>query len=217
MSYLGLETIRRGNSADCIKDIFTIIFPEAKMVADVTYGTGRFWKWDHKLDIVGFDIEPQMEGVIKADYRRIPLSPKSVDVLCLDPPFLWTPGLNRIMGTKRFFTGSEPVTADKRKWSKEEIVKPTSYQDLLAHTWIVMEQAKAVARQGVILKGQNLIDNKPLWWTYDVMKLGEELGYGRPFDMLLQHSTAHRMKDPRWKQQKHFRRAHCYYVCYRLL
>ena len=124
-------------------------------------------------------------------------------------------GINRIIGTKRFFMGSEPIETEYRKWSKEEIKKPTGPADLLNHTRTVMEQATQISRQGLIIKGQDLIVSKPDWWSYHVYNLGIELGLGEPAEILIQHSKAHRMADKRWKNQYHFRRAHCIYLCYK--
>lgn len=215
MAYLGLETIRRGKSSACVQDIFTLHFPNAHDVLDVTYGKGRFWDWDHQLAVTGCDIDPQSPAITHCDYRELPFDPQQFDVLCFDPPFIFTPGINRIIGTKRFFLGAENVEAADRTHARAELAKPANPADLMAHTRRVIEQAKVIARQGLIIKGQDLIVNKADWWSYNTMKAAEELGIGLPADILIQHSPAHRMADPRWKNQYHFRRAHCLYLIWK--
>jgi len=214
VAYLGLESVRVGDSAQCVNDIFTLHFPTARTVIDCTYGKGRFWDWAHSVKVVGVDIDPQSPATIKADYCHLPFMPASCDVLVFDPPFIFTPGINRIIGTKRFFLGAESLSADKRTRSKQEIKKPKNSAELLQQTEAVLKQ-RNIATQGIVLKGQDLIVNKPDWWSYNVMKLAEQLGMGMPTDILLQHSKAHRMRDPRWQQQYHFRRAHCIYLIYK--
>lgn len=215
MAYLGLETIREGKTAACVQDIFTLCFPQAKSVVDTTYGKGRFWDWPHQLKVYGSDIDPQPGAAVCADYTKLPYQNQSVDVGCFDPPFIFTPGINRIIGTKRFFTGAEPGEAMKRRWSIQEIQKPKGPVDLLAQTEKVVHQLRSITRQGIIIKGQDLIVNKPDWWLFNVMELVRRLGFGMPFDILIQHSKSHRMRDPRWKNQYHFRRSHCFYVVYK--
>lgn len=227
MAYLGLETIRRGKTSQCVQDIFTIHFPNAHDVLDVTYGKGRFWDWDHQLAVTGCDIDPQSPAVTHCDYRELPFDPQQFDVLCFDPPFIFTPGINRIIGTKRFFLGAESRKADfdgadgngarqvKYEAASHELTKPKNPADLLDHTRQVIVQARTIARQGLIIKGQDLIVNKADWWSYNTMRVAVDEGIGLPADMLIQHSPAHRMADPRWKNQYHFRRAHCLYLIWK--
>lgn len=213
--YLGLQTIRRGNTAQCVQDIFQLHFPEAKTVLDCTFGAGRFWKWDHNLKVTGVDIAPLKEGIIQADYRNLPFGAGSVDVMCFDPVFIFTKGIRRVIGTKRFFEGREDVPPEQRTHSNSQLDMPRSPSDLLAHYRRIFEQ-RVIAKQGLILKGQNLIvTTKRDYWLYNVMKLAEEMGMGMPDDYLIQHSPATRMIDPRWKTQRKFRTAECFYLIYR--
>lgn len=217
MAYLGLETIRRGKTAECVKDIFTLHFPDAKRVLDCTYGAGRFWNWDHKLDVVGVDIDPPLPVSVQADYRQLPFEKGSFDVMCFDPPFLFgkSKGLRRIIGTKRFFMGAERTGKEYRTHSKNQIQLPKNPADLLDHYKRIFEQ-RSIALQGIILKGQNLVTGKNRdYWMYNVMKLASDMGMGMPTDYLIQHSPAHRMSDPRWLVQRRFRTAECYYLIYK--
>ena len=216
MAYLGLETIRKGNTSACIQDIFSLHFPTARSALDCTFGKGRFWNWDHNINVTGLDIDPPTDDprVIRANYLDIPFQNGSFDVLCFDPPFIFTRGLRAVIGTKRFFMGAEAESYEGRRWSKEQLTMPRNPTDLLAHYRRIFEQ-RGVATQGLILKGQDLIVSKPDWWSFNVFNLAKEMGLGEPTDILLQHSPASRMRDPRWKNQYHFRRAHCTYLIYK--
>lgn len=214
MAYLGLESIRRGNTAQCVEDIFTLHFPTAKSVLDCTYGAGRFWKWDHRLAVTGVDIDPPAGVDVVADYRNLPFANGTFDVMCFDPPFIFSKGLRRVIGTKRFFMGAEAAAPDVRTHSNHQLHMPRNPTDLLHHYRAIFQQS-GLAKQGLILKGQDLIVNKPDWWCFNVMDMAENMGLGMPADILIQHSPAARMRDPRWKNQYHFRRAHCYYIVYK--
>lgn len=214
MAYLGLETIRRGNTAACVQDIFQLHFPDAKTVLDCTYGAGRFWHWPHNLEVTGVDIDPPGPVGLVADYRHLPFGPGQFDVMCFDPMFIFSKGIRRVIGTKRFFMGAEAGLPEDRQHSTTSLCMPKNPKDLLAHYRRIFEQ-RHIATKGLILKGQDLIVSKPDWWSFHVYELAKEMGLGEPKDILIQHSPASRMKDPRWKNQYHFRRAHCLYLVYK--
>ena len=215
MTYLGLESVRHGNSAACIEDIFRVHFPTAEVVADVTWGRGRFWKRPIKLSdnapdiqVIGLDTDTRGGADIRADYRFVPLKHQTEDVLVLDPPIIFTPGIQRIVGAKRFFLGSEEGV---RFNEDDRVQRPKHPGDLILHTLVVAREARRVARQGMILKGQELIlSGRPLWWVHHVMSC-----IGEPEDMLIQVSPAPRLNDPKWKRQFHFRRRHAIYLVYK--
>lgn len=213
MAYLGLETIRRGSTAACIQDIFQVHFPQARTVLDATYGMGRFWRWParevlgHDLIVTGVDCAPPpcvpipAGGLYQYDYRHLDhlFRPGQFDVLCFDPPFIFTRGLLRLMGTRRAFTGTGG---------------PRNPAELVAHYRRLFEQA-ALARQGLILKGQDLVLRTPDWWSFRIYELARAMGLGEPEDILIQQSPQPRLRDPRWTRQRYFRRSHCLYLIYK--
>lgn len=226
MAYLGLETIRHGTTGACIEDIFQLHFPQATLVADLTWGKGRFWIWPREtqgwgligdrhdpgatfkkiIRVVGLDIEP-IAGCIQSDYLHVPLKDKSVDVVVFDPPFIFTRGVRRITGTKRGFLGAEGAVAK---------AFPHNSMELLQHTLRAFEESRRIARQGMVLKGMDLVVGKDVnWWTFGVMQAVQDSWGLLPYDMLIQVSPAARLKDPRWKNQYHFRRRHVVYLIYR--
>ena len=221
MSYLGLESIRRGNTAQCIQDIFQLHFPGAESALDCTYGAGRFWKWDHEailghpLRITGVDIDPPGPVDVVADYRSLPFPERSFDVMCFDPPFIFSKGLRRVIGTKRFFMGAEAARPEDRTHSGHQLHMPRNPTDLLTHYRRVFEQSN-IARQGLICKGQDLITGTNRdFWSFNVIDMAINMGIGYPSDYLLQMSPAPRMKDPRWRVQKNFRTRHCTYLVWK--
>lgn len=58
---------------------------------DPTYSKGGFYKKIPKPQFC-YDINPQAEGVIQADCRKLPISAASIDSIILDLPFLATTG-----------------------------------------------------------------------------------------------------------------------------
>lgn len=214
--YLGIESVRHGNSGACIEDIFRIHFANARSVADVTFGKGRFWRWPDQTiwtpDVISLDADPRGGARVVADYRFVPLKDQSVDVVVFDPPFIFTPGIRRIVGSKRFFLGSE----ERVRFNEDDrIQRAKNPTELMGHTMSVMREARRVARHGCILKGQDLIVDKPYWWSFATMANIQAWWGMMPEDMLIQVSPAPRLNDPRWKKQYHFRRRHAIYLVYR--
>ena len=217
--YLGITSVVQGNSAACIEPIFRIHFQTAETVLDLTWGKGRFWKWEHNRRIIGCDVDTRGGAQIISNYRAVPFKDQSVDVAVYDPPFIFSPGLRGIVGAKRFFLGS-PEANTERFYAGPKAVNrvqaPRNAKDLEAHTIVAMAEMRRVARLGMILKGQNLItDQHPNWWTYQIIHAGLSLGIGWPEDELLQISPAPRIHDQRWTRQLHFRRVECHYVIWR--
>lgn len=216
MAYLGLESVRHGTTGACIKDIMQLHFSQAEIVADLTWGKGRFWHWPRRDKsegevrlprVIGLEIERLPGLEIQSDYRHIPLKDQSVDVAVFDPPFIFTRGVRRISGTKRGFLGSEGV---------EQIGSPKNSEELRSHTRKVFNEAHRIARNGMVLKGQDLVTGQDVnWWAYQTMYDIEYWHGLLPYDMLIQVSPAARLKDPRWKNQYHFRRRHVLYLVYK--
>src|SRR3990167_2042044 len=75
-------------SVPVVEAIFSLHFPDAKMVLDMTYGKGRFWKWDHPFKVFGIDIAPKDERAHKGDSRHTGILPGKIDVCIIDPPFM---------------------------------------------------------------------------------------------------------------------------------
>jgi len=179
-------------------------------VADLTWGIGRFWKWQPKAEVIAFDADSATSATAIADCRHVPLKDGSVDVAVFDPPFIFTPGLRRIIGTKRFFRGSKDNL----------ILNAKGPADLMSLTESTALEMRRVATRGMILKGQNLVvgtgfGKSVFWWTACVWQtLLARLGL-EPDDELIQVSKAARLHDPRWKNQYHFRRRHAYYLVYK--
>ena len=226
MPYLNLKSVVHGNSAACIEQIFQLHFPEVSVVADITYGRGRFWKWQGGTQpytlpphIVRLDANTTGGAEVQSDYRYVPLKDQSVDVGVFDPPFIFSAGLRGIVGAKRFFLGSPGETKQRfygGPGSDLRVIAPRNALDLRRQTVGAMVEMRRVARQGMILKGQDLIvGTHPNWWSYQVMHDAYTLFGIWPEDMLIQVSPAARLADPRWKQQLHFRRAHAIYLIFK--
>lgn len=213
--YLGIESVVNGTSDNAIDAIFAVHFPDAGPVADLTWGKGRFWNGKAgERPIIGFDIAPHSGCQIGAEYQHVPLRDQSVDVATFDPPFIFSNGILRTMGTSRFFLGDK-VQPDGSRPSQAELARPKNAKELLEHTVVAAMEMRRIARKGMIFKGQDLITNKPNWWSYQVMNALHFVLDMLPADMLIQIGKHKPLRDKRWKKQHHFRRSHSIYLIYK--
>lgn len=83
-----VHSAHTGNNDELFPSIVNLYIPKGSRVADVTYGSGVFWrnvKKDH-YELVASDIATGM------DCRDLPYDDASFDALVLDPPYMHTPG-----------------------------------------------------------------------------------------------------------------------------
>jgi tRNA G10 N-methylase Trm11 len=87
-----------GINADVFPLILELYVSTGATVADVTYGSGAFWRKVDRPDInlLATDLA---EG---ADCRTLPYSDQSIDTVVLDPPYMHTPGQGAHEGHQNF-------------------------------------------------------------------------------------------------------------------
>lgn len=78
---------------EIIKNILALHSKNKRIDCDPTYSKGYFYKnTDIEEPVYKYDINPQMDGVIKADAGKLPFSDCSLSTIMFDPPFLATTG-----------------------------------------------------------------------------------------------------------------------------
>lgn len=77
-----------GKNSDIFPQILKLYVPPGSRVADVTYGTGAFWKnvGPSDYELLTTDLRA---GI---DCRSLPYSDEFLDCVVLDPPYMHTPG-----------------------------------------------------------------------------------------------------------------------------
>ena len=87
------------SQGEIIRNILELHSKSHRIDCDPTYSKGYFYK-DTGIEEpeFKFDINPQKEGVVKANAEQLPLFDCSLDTIIFDPPFLATTGgsLNKV-------------------------------------------------------------------------------------------------------------------------
>ena len=88
------------SQTEILRNILALHVPGGEIDCDPTFSKGGFYR-DGTISPprLRFDIEPQTEGVVRADCRSLPLESNSLRCVVFDPPFLATKGKSLDSGT----------------------------------------------------------------------------------------------------------------------
>ena len=168
---------------------------------DATYGNGSFWKTIPRPKLC-FDIQPQKPEAIEGDSRALPISPKSLNSLVFDPPFL-----TYVKGGRDHKGGNVAMTARfGGYWSYDEL--EDHYRDSISEAYRVLKPLGHL-----VVKCQDIIHNHKMHSThYNTIAWAELEGF-RLADLFVLVAK-HRMPSPQKGQQKHARIFHSYFLVF---
>lgn len=188
-------TAQVGTNADLISDVARLYIRPGDVVTDVTYGKGVFWQ---KVDTSQFTLHATdllRDGV---DLRDLPYADASVNVVVLDPPYIYNPKDTvkssistpyRVNQTGLGLTTIDAVVA--------------LYQDGI-------REAHRVLKPGgrLLVKCQDqIMSGKQRWVHVELYDFARSFGYyGRDLFVLVQKTRP----AIRWPHQKHARKNHSY-------
>lgn len=183
-----------GKNDILVAEAARLFIPDGAVVADVTYGKGGFWK---RIDTARFELRPTdlMTGV---DFRALPYEADSIDVLVLDPPYIYNPKAT----VKESISGSYQINGSQPNFATTDAVIDM-YEDGMR------EAARVLRPDGILmLKCQDGIESgKPRWNHITLAHIGTSLGFViRDLFVLVQPSRP----TIRWPHQLHARKNHSY-------
>jgi hypothetical protein len=191
-------TAKQSNNDELFADIVSLYVKECAEILDATYGLGNFWKL---IDVSKYRLirnDLYKDGLeMKVDFRNLPLSDDSLDVVVLDPPYAQH-------GTPMKASIAEPYGCDCRGPKSEKEVLEW-YRDGAA-------ESNRVLRDGglLILKTQDSIESgKQVWKHAELLNLPGFLC--EDLFVLVQKA----IPAARWSHQKHARKNHSYFLVHR--
>jgi hypothetical protein len=101
-------TAHTGTNADLIAEVCRLYAPPGSLVADATWGQGRFWrKAPGGVTLIGSDLHPGPGARLLADFCQLPYQDGALDVVVLDPPYAHNAGTRHAARADRYqATGS---------------------------------------------------------------------------------------------------------------
>jgi hypothetical protein len=179
-----------GKNDVLLKAISDLYFHDGDNIADVTYGKGAFWK-KTDLSIYNFKGTDLKTGI---DFRKLPYSNASQDIVVLDPPYAHTPG---------------KMMVDKT-YNNEATTKGMYHKDIINLYKDGMTEAGRVLKIGgyLLVKCQDEIESSKQKWSHiELYQIALDLDfYAKDLFVLQQpHPPVVQIKT-----QQHARKNHSY-------
>ena len=196
----GSDVIRSisDSQSEILNSIITLYCPDG-FDADISYGNGVFYK-SVPIPTEKFDIDPQIEGVTRADSQSLPLKDASIGSIVFDPPFLTYVRAGREGNGKMVMSGRY-----SGYWR---------YDELEAHyRGTLKECSRVLKKDGImVFKCQDIIHNHKMHCTHaNIIKWASDIGLKLKDLFIL--AANHRMPSPNRKgTQKHARIFHSYFL-----
>ena len=188
------------DQGEIIRNILRLHAPEGKIDCDPTFSTGAFYLGTGiETPALRFDIHPQLEGVVQADARSLPLKADSLSCMILDPPFLATTGKSLSEGTGNIINRRFGVYPDEKSLHR-------CYRDML-------KEAHRVLRPGGILifKCQDKVSSGKQYFSHVfVMDTAVEAGF-YPKDLFILLAKNRLVAGWQARNQKHARKYNSYF------
>ena len=190
------------NQDELLSAILTLHLPEG-IECDVCYGNGGFYRSGAIAEPQRrFDIDPQIDGIVKADSGDLPLEPSSIRSLIFDPPFL-----TYVKNGRDHKNGAVAMSARFGGY--------WSYSDLRRHYMRSIAEAERVLIPDghLVVKCQDIIHNHRLHATsHNVIRWAEPMGLRLKDVFVL--AAKHRMPGPQKGTQRHARVWHSYFLVF---
>lgn len=122
-----------GNNADLFPKILSLHVPEGRVIADVTFGKGTFWRDVDRSKYV-LKASDLMDGI---DFRSLPYEDGSIDALVLDPPYMHDGKTVHEALNKNYRNNHEPTT------SHESVIR--------LYAGGILEAARVLKKKGVLV------------------------------------------------------------------
>ena len=188
------------DQGEIIRNILKLHVREGKIDCDPTFSTGAFYNGTGvEAPALRFDIRPQMDGVVQADARGLPLPEESLSCMILDPPFLATTGKSLTEGCGNRINRRFGVYGREKELHR-------CYADMLR------EAHRVLKPDGILIfKCQDKVSSGKQYFTHVfVMDAAVEVGF-YPKDLFILLAKNRLVADWQARNQKTARKFHCYF------
>lgn len=196
-------------NADVFPRILALHVPDGSKIADVTFGTGVFWK---NVDLSKYELLPSdiSSGV---DCRDLPYKNESLDALVLDPPYM--EGLLRT--NKNHKAGGGTFSAFREYYSNgDEVSAGPKWHAAVTDLYFRAgaEAYRVLKNEGVaVVKCQDEVSANRQWLTHiEIVNHYERLGfYAKDLFVIVRQNKA---GITRLLKQIHARKNHSYFLVF---
>ncbi|WP_153101000.1 DNA methyltransferase [Paraburkholderia hayleyella] len=197
-------------NAEVFPQILDLHVPDGSRIADVTYGTGVFWK---NVDLSRYELLPS-DIATGIDCRALPYENESLDVIVIDPPYMegllrnkkdHKAGAGTHSAFREYYSNGDEVNHDGPKWHG-------AVTDLYYKAGA--EAIRVLKDKGIaIVKCQDEVSANRQWLTHvEIINHYEELGfYTKDLFVVVRQNKA---AIARLKKQVHARKNHSYFLVF---
>jgi hypothetical protein len=197
-------------NADVFPKILQLHVPIGARIADVTYGSGVFWK---KVDMSKYTLVAS-DIATGIDCRSLPYEDNSLDVVVLDPPYMegllrnnqaHKAGGGSYSPFRKYYSNGDEANYDGPKWH-------AAVTDLYFRAG--SEAHRVLRDDGVmIVKCQDEVSANRQWLTHvEIVNHYEHLGfYAKDLFVVVRQN---KLGVPRLKKQVHARKNHSYFLIF---
>jgi len=196
-------------NADVFPKILALHVPEGSRIADVTYGSGVFWR---NVDLSKYDPVPS-DIATGIDCRSMPYADESFDALVLDPPYME----GGLRSNKDHKAGSGSFAAFREYYSNgDETNSGPKWHAAVSDLYYKagLEAYRVLKNNGVaIVKCQEEVSANKQWLTHvEIINYYEKLGfYSKDLFVVVRSNKA---GISRLKKQNHARKNHSYFLVF---
>ncbi len=196
-------------NAELFPQILKLHVRDGAKVADVTYGSGVFWK---NVDLSNYDLKAS-DIATGIDCRSLPYADEEFDALVLDPPYM--EGLLR--SNKEHKAGAGSFSAFREYYSNgDEVSQGPKWHGAVTDLYFkATDEAHRVLkdRGTFIVKCQDEVSANRQWLTHvEIINYAEKLGfYTKDLFVLVRQNKAGIV---RLKKQVHARKNHSYFLIF---
>lgn len=202
------KTVLVGKDNEAIPILLSIhCEAENPSILDTTYNTGKMWK-GLTYNLTRMDIDPRHPVDVVGNFMQMPFSDNSFDVIVFDPPHLPTSAAKG--KSSRIFEDKYGITDSGFGREGENV--SGMFEPFL------VEARRVIKERGILLvKLADLINNhRYQWQQVDFINAVRSVGGLTPCDMLIKcDPCAGNLNSSKWKNIKHLRKAHCYWIVVR--
>jgi len=164
-------TAHTGNNAQLISEVSRLYAPPGAVIADVTYGTGRFWRKTTGREVIGSDIVPDPALTMIADFRNMPYRDDSLDVVVFDPPYAHNSGV----------TPREGYVAPSSRYRGDQTMAGMYNQDIMGLYREGMTEAFRVLKSdggGLWVKCKDEVEREVQRWSHiRIYEMALQIGF----------------------------------------
>lgn len=199
------KSVLVGKDNEVIPILLELHAIENPYILDCTYNTGKMWK-NLNYNVHKMDINSNYEVDTVGDFTKMPFENDSFDVIVFDPPHL--PANAASKNSSKIFEEKYGITNDiARKGDNVSNLFPL----------FLLEAKRVLNKEGIVLaKIADLVHNHKYQWQHvDFINEVTKLNMTACDLMIKCDPSAGNLKSNKWKNFKHLRKAHCYWIVVR--